>query len=698
MSTSWLSRKARLCALLKTSTDEDETGFALDRILHGQSVIGNSSKTAEIDALRFKDGDLQSMGALERGQFGLIDIVKCNLDGRLYVRKSIEKRFVLRNREQCSPQIERDVLRLARQTRSFWAPHLLGAFQTQTHLNLVMTYGAGGNLWEVLQSSPLGSRVSEEDMSWWTPQFISAIHWCHSQGFAHRDIKPHNFVITPDAHVLLIDFGSAAPIENGRLLKKYCLVPCGTCDYVSPEIITAHEQALVDLQMEPSFSHDDIYGYGPETDWWSLGAMLYEMVYGVAPFFAQVINDTYVKIVNHKSSLRFDSGIDVSAAFQDLLRRFLTTAEQRLGRRGVAEIQDHPAFVEVNWTRVAVESAPEGLHLPQFSIGESSVAFAVDDEEGYSQPFAFSALFQSSPGGSELVSGHISPLQTSANVQQDDLFIGFSWGPPVDAFSSMFDPEESLHRDSFATPRPSRLSVPGTIAPVLSRTHAMAPIPHSHPFLTPMRPGAGTIHQTLPRASTVRRTVGGRPVSDREAMKQLAECIGMSARKRVLESGRKPRVLPTFASSTNKTIRFLPALTIPDFTSSSQARLRPSVVVPPEETTESESEGPPSPSPTPRPSSAMSVLSRRSATPTMTMSGTFSGRSTFLTGNSTSLGVPGPRARSRSWSIEPYPASTLTFEDDTFDELEDRHSSIMDDILVLEHQLDQISRRINPRS
>lgn len=40
-------------------------------------------------------------------------------------------------------------------------------------------------------------------------------------------------------------------------------------------------------------------GYGRETDWWSFGAMIYEMVYGVAPFFANDIRQTYLKIVDH---------------------------------------------------------------------------------------------------------------------------------------------------------------------------------------------------------------------------------------------------------------------------------------------------------------------------------------------------------------------------------------------------------------
>jgi serine/threonine protein kinase len=120
-------------------------------------------------------------------------------------------------------------------------------------------------------------------------------------------------VLTPDARVFLIDFGSAAPLlppaSDGSqcLPKKYCLVPCGTCDYISPEILKAHEEALVALEMEdsdaelhPPCAEHDTNGYGRETDWWSLGAMLYEMAYGFAPFFAKDIRQTYLRIMNHE--------------------------------------------------------------------------------------------------------------------------------------------------------------------------------------------------------------------------------------------------------------------------------------------------------------------------------------------------------------------------------------------------------------
>ena len=125
-------------------------------------------------------------------------------------------------------------------------------------------------------------------------------------------------MLTPTAHILLIDFGSAAPLlprrDDGsqQIPKCHCLVPCGTCDYISPEILQAHEEALVALEMTDDDQDisasgdraaggdgDGDNGYGRETDWWSLGAMLYEMAYGVAPFFANDIRQTYLMIMDH---------------------------------------------------------------------------------------------------------------------------------------------------------------------------------------------------------------------------------------------------------------------------------------------------------------------------------------------------------------------------------------------------------------
>jgi serine/threonine protein kinase len=187
---------------------------------------------------------------------------------------------------------------------------------------------------------------------------ISAVAWCHSQGFVHRhvsspsllnpplaihahetgsksDVKPHNFVLNHTAHIQLIDFGSAAPLVPGSraVPPESCRVPCGTCDYISPEILQAHESALVAIEMSDEEEADKAevnMGYGVETDWWSTGAMIYEMTYGVAPFFARDIRSTYLKIMDFRKSLKFNMNVPVSSELRDLLIQYVRTNWQCL--------------------------------------------------------------------------------------------------------------------------------------------------------------------------------------------------------------------------------------------------------------------------------------------------------------------------------------------------------------------------------
>ncbi|KAI0289257.1 kinase-like domain-containing protein [Russula brevipes] len=613
MSTSWLKRKARLATLLQSTGDEDEDGLALDRILHGQSVIAKTAKTIEVDKLRFTDKDLAVVGTLEYGQFSVIDVVSCDIDGRVYVRKSIEKRSAFKTRDQCNPQLEREILLRALRTDSVWVPHLLCAFQTSTHLHIVMDYAEGGTLWD---------RIEEVDLRWWVPQVISAVAWCHSQGYVHRDVKPHNFVLDHTAHIQLIDFGSAAPLLPGSRVvpQEYCRVPCGTCDYISPEILQAHEAALVAMEMS-----DEEVDKG-ETDWWSTGAMIYEMVYGVAPFFARDIRSTYLKIIDFKTSLSFHMNVPVSTELQDLLIHLLTEAEVRLGRHGTKEVMQHPFFHGTTWETLHSEHHPPDLHLPHFTYNEALSGSREprfrNPHEGHatsiSTPFNFSGFFQPSEDDGSFVPSilRVTPPRPILREEAESFFIGFSWGPRADAF-------------------PDAPVTPTTPAPAFAHdiSAAQLPVAPAGALATPIR-GVGTTScmSTLRRTRTAPR----RPVSDREAMRQLVDCIGLSARKKVIAAGRTPR--SALSATKTKTLRFaihapepLDFIRASDATGSNSSSWRGGDSHDPDaimvSTLEAAASGdetdlasigdaPPSPSPSPRPGSAMSMLSRRSVTPT----------------------------------------------------------------------------------
>ncbi|KAI8985721.1 hypothetical protein BD414DRAFT_417010, partial [Trametes punicea] len=433
---------------------------------------------------------------------------------------------------------------------------------------------------------------------------------------------------------------------------------------------------------------------------------------------------------------KFDTTSHVSANLQDLLRRLLTTAELRLGRTDVKEIMEHPFFDSHSFDDPHLSTSPPTCTYAT-PVAPTIPAVSKSPEESQSRGFAFSALFQSSPltaraGGSVV---QMTPSQGSSRSilreQPVAAFIGFSWGPPKDAFDRSPSPQANSNlsgarplQNLFFPPTPG-LGTPGNI-------HSTPGPAARYPFATPIRPSALTPFQTLPRASTVRRTAQRRAVSDREAMKQLVDCVGMSARKKVLESGRKPRAMLSLnRSSTLKELRFDRSVAVVGeggisfrvdaasqsssqsqnesvlgaslLSSSSRAPgaaatadfggVTQEVIVEDLSFSDLDSDEPPSPSPTPRPGSAMSILSRRSQTPT----GSYllrTGQNSREGKRSVSPSITGAEDRhavayedQSSLSV----SGAVAFSYEYMEHLERKHARLMGDLSIVEARLDEVS-------
>lgn len=94
----------------------------------------------------------------------------------------------------------------------------------------------------------------------------------------------------------------------------------GTPDYIAPEVLRKS-------------------GYGMECDWWSLGAIMFEMLVGYPPFYSSDPMTTCRKIVGWKHCLQIPDDADLTPEAKDLIRRLMCEVEDRLGTYGVHEIK-----------------------------------------------------------------------------------------------------------------------------------------------------------------------------------------------------------------------------------------------------------------------------------------------------------------------------------------------------------------------
>ena len=112
-------------------------------------------------------------------------------------------------------------------------------------------------------------------------QIVSAIDYMDTMGIAHRDLKPENILITEKNEIKLVDFGlgSIYKVNNNIKLLK---TRCGSPFYCAPEMVLGNKY------------------YGNISDIWSLGVILYYMLFNELPFYEVDIDRLYKKIIEGK--------------------------------------------------------------------------------------------------------------------------------------------------------------------------------------------------------------------------------------------------------------------------------------------------------------------------------------------------------------------------------------------------------------
>lgn len=163
-------------------------------------------------------------------------------------------------------------------------------------LYLVLEYCSGGTLDKYIEGC---ETLAESKVHHYLKDMSEGLKYLRKKNILHRDLKPHNLLISEDNTLKISDFGLSTILENDKMTETFCGSPL----YMAPEVLMSNI-------------------YGVKSDLWSIGIIMYQLVYGKHPYVFKNVYDL-VRSMN-ESKIEFPHG-QISQNCVSLLKGLLVT-------------------------------------------------------------------------------------------------------------------------------------------------------------------------------------------------------------------------------------------------------------------------------------------------------------------------------------------------------------------------------------
>lgn len=263
--------------------------------------------------------DLYMLGRkLGQGQFGTTYLCTEIATGIEYACKSISKRKLISKEDV--EDVRREI-----QIMHHLAGHknivtIKGAYEDPLYVHIVMELCSGGELFDrIIQRGHYSERKAAE----LTKIIVGVVEACHSLGVMHRDLKPENFLLVnkdDDFSLKAIDFGLSVFFKPGQVFTDVV----GSPYYVAPEVLLKH--------------------YGFEADVWTAGVILYILLSGVPPFWAETQQGIFDAVLKGHIDFDSDPWPLISDSAKDLIRKMLCSNPKE--RLTAHQVLCHPWICE----------------------------------------------------------------------------------------------------------------------------------------------------------------------------------------------------------------------------------------------------------------------------------------------------------------------------------------------------------------
>jgi len=283
-------------------------GTAMSSMLSKQQAAGQAGKPVSIE-------DMYNVhDKLGEGAFAVVKKATHKSTGNPYAIKIV-------NRSSLNKDMEfalKDEISILKELNHEHIMRLENVVVTINHYYLVAEYLEGGELFDRIVDKSSYTESEARDVC---RILFGALSYIHSKGIVHRDLKPENLLLQnkdSDSEIKIADFGFAKEASNGDHSLK---TMCGTPGYVAPEILRREK-------------------YGTKVDMWSMGVIVFILLGGYPPFYAD--SPRQLCLLSKVGKFEFDpeywGGISMGA--KDMICSLLVTDPAK--RASAEDILSHP--------------------------------------------------------------------------------------------------------------------------------------------------------------------------------------------------------------------------------------------------------------------------------------------------------------------------------------------------------------------
>ncbi|OMJ74577.1 hypothetical protein SteCoe_26476 [Stentor coeruleus] len=325
-SASVIARKKVICWVMSSADFKD--------------ILSEKIRERLMDRIKLQDDsikleDLVLVKTLGNGMFGNVFLVAHKEHKNLYALKAVDRRKITAFQIEENIVLERKILLQLDHTLIM---KLVRTFKDQKRLYFLLEYIRGMDLFDVLRKLQL---LKECDAKFYVGCIIVIIEHLHEREIIYRDLKPENMVVDAEGYPKLIDFGTAKFIRG----RTYTIV--GTPHYMAPEVVTGH-------------------GYGLSADYWTVGIMAYEFLFGYVPFGEDERDpyNIYEKIQERR--LVFPQWIDNKNKVKEFISQLLSKNPASRLSGSFDKLKSHPWFIGLNWDKITSKEL-KAPYVPKFA-------------------------------------------------------------------------------------------------------------------------------------------------------------------------------------------------------------------------------------------------------------------------------------------------------------------------------------------